>query len=80
MKHNEHEVAEFQRFVKEIGADEANVIDACVRTMEQGKQFLTADKHCVFSLVLSFSFINRCRNKGMVYVSVAKTSAPDLLS
>lgn len=42
MKHNEHEVAEFHRFVDEIGA-EANVIDACVRTMKQGHQFLTKD-------------------------------------
>ena len=43
MKHNEHEVAAFRRFVKEIGADDANVIDACVRTMEQGRQYLTKD-------------------------------------
>lgn len=43
MKHNEHEVDEFRRFVAQIGADEANVIDACVRTMEQGQKYLTKD-------------------------------------
>lgn len=43
MKHNEHEVEDFRRMVKEIGADEANIIDACVRDMEQGRQYLTTD-------------------------------------
>ena len=43
MKHNEHELEEFHRFVKEIGADDANVIDACVRTMEQGHAYLPSD-------------------------------------
>lgn len=43
MKHNEHELEEFQRMVRELGADEANVIDACVRDMEQGKKYLTTD-------------------------------------
>lgn len=43
MKHNEHELDDFHRFVKEVGADDANVIDACVRDMEQGRKYLTTD-------------------------------------
>jgi radical SAM protein with 4Fe4S-binding SPASM domain len=43
MKHNEHEVSDFHRLVKEIGADDSNVIDACVRDMEQGRKYLTSD-------------------------------------
>jgi radical SAM protein with 4Fe4S-binding SPASM domain len=44
MKHNEHEVADFRRMVIDIGADRAVVIDPCVRTIEQGKQFLPVDR------------------------------------
>ena len=44
MKHNEHEADEFRRMVREIGADEANVIDPCVRTVEQGRQFLPVNR------------------------------------
>jgi radical SAM protein with 4Fe4S-binding SPASM domain len=44
MKHNEHEVEDFRRMVREIGADRAAVIDPCVRTIEQGVQFLPADR------------------------------------
>ena len=43
MKHNEHELDDFQRMVRELGADEANVIDACVRDMDQGRKYLTTD-------------------------------------
>jgi radical SAM protein with 4Fe4S-binding SPASM domain len=43
MKHNEHQVEDFKQMVREIGADDANVIDACVRDMEQGRKFLTTD-------------------------------------
>jgi MoaA/NifB/PqqE/SkfB family radical SAM enzyme len=41
MKHNEHQVEAFRQMIREIGADEANIIDACVRDMEQGRQYLT---------------------------------------
>jgi radical SAM protein with 4Fe4S-binding SPASM domain len=44
MKHNEHEIADFRRKVIEWGADRAVVIDPCVRTIEQGVQFLPADR------------------------------------
>ena len=44
MKHNEHEVREFQRLGKEIGVDEAQVIPACVRTIEQGREMLPENK------------------------------------
>ena len=44
MKHNEHEADEFQRMMLGLGADEATVIDPCVRTIEQGKQFLPVNK------------------------------------
>lgn len=40
MKHNELEVGEFHRIAKEIGVDDATVIDPCVRTVFQGKQYL----------------------------------------
>lgn len=42
MRHNEHELEEFHRFAREVGA-EPNVIDACVRDMEQGRKYLTQD-------------------------------------
>jgi radical SAM protein with 4Fe4S-binding SPASM domain len=49
MKHNEHEVEEFRRSMLALGADEAAVIDPCVRTIEQGHQFLPTDrKHWIY--------------------------------
>jgi radical SAM protein with 4Fe4S-binding SPASM domain len=44
MKHNEHEVDGFKRLMADIGVDEAQVIDPCVRTVEQGRELLPADK------------------------------------
>lgn len=44
MKHNEHEVDSFLRFMDEMGVDRAVVIDPCVRTVEQGHQFLPTDR------------------------------------
>lgn len=44
MKHNEHEVAAFKDMVHAFGADEATIIDPCVRTIDQGKQFLPVNK------------------------------------
>jgi radical SAM protein with 4Fe4S-binding SPASM domain len=49
MKHNEHEVADFLKFAREIGVDGANVDSPCVRTIEQGKQFLPQnDKYWLY--------------------------------
>jgi len=48
MKHNEHEVPEFVRWAKEIGVDRANVIDPCVRTIEEGKTLLPEDRRYWF--------------------------------
>jgi len=44
MKHNEHQVDEFIEWCKEIGVDSFNIIDPCVRTVEQGKKYLPTDK------------------------------------
>jgi radical SAM protein with 4Fe4S-binding SPASM domain len=44
MKHNEHEVERFEREIKAMGADRTVVIDPCVRTIDQGKQFLPTDR------------------------------------
>jgi radical SAM protein with 4Fe4S-binding SPASM domain len=44
MKHNEHEVADFKDLMKEIGVDEAIIIDPCVRTVEQAREMLPTDK------------------------------------
>jgi len=43
MKHNEHEVPAFHRLAKDLGVDEATVIDPCVRTVYQGKQYLPSN-------------------------------------
>ena len=44
MKHNEHQVEEFIEWCKEVGVDSFNIIDPCVRTVEQGKQYLPTNK------------------------------------
>lgn len=44
MKHNEHEVTEFRRMMQELRVDRAVVIDPCVRSIEQGHQFLPTDR------------------------------------
>ena len=44
MKHNEHEVPEFLKWAKDTGIDRANVIDPCVRTVDEGKIMLPSDK------------------------------------
>jgi len=44
MKHNEHEVETFKVALSQMGVDEAEVIDPCVRTIEQGLQMLPTDK------------------------------------
>ncbi len=40
MKHNEHEVSGFLKEMAVLGVDEALINDPCVRTVEQGFQFL----------------------------------------
>jgi len=49
MKHNEHEVDYFLKFAQEIGADYANLDSPCVRSLEQGRQFLPQnDKYWLY--------------------------------
>ena len=49
MKHNEHEVEQFKQTMTELGVDEAQVIDPCVRTVEQGHKYLPTDrKHWIY--------------------------------
>jgi len=43
MKHNEHQVNNFVKLAKEIGVDEFQIIDPCVRNVEQGRFFLPSD-------------------------------------
>jgi radical SAM protein with 4Fe4S-binding SPASM domain len=44
MRHNEHEVPEFLKWAKDIGADVANVVDPCVRNMLEAHAYLPQDK------------------------------------
>jgi len=44
MKHNEHELGRFETEMLALGADRTVVIDPCVRTIDQGKQFLPTDR------------------------------------
>jgi len=43
MKQNEHEVDDFKKYMQQIGVDEAIVIDPCVRSLDQGRNFLPSD-------------------------------------
>lgn len=45
MKHNETEVEDFKVLMKDLGVDEAMIIDPCVRTMEEGYIYLPSDKN-----------------------------------
>lgn len=52
MKHNEHEVEEFRDLMKNMGVDEAMIIDPCVRTMEEGYIYLPSDEnHWIYDVV-----------------------------
>lgn len=44
MKHNEHEINAFKELAMNLEVDEARVVEPCVRTMEQARQFLPMDK------------------------------------
>lgn len=48
MRHNEHQVGEFVRWAKGIGADKANVIDPCVRSVMEGHAYLPEDRRYWF--------------------------------
>ena len=49
MNHNEHEVEQAKRELKEMGADEVLAISPCVRTIEQGDEFMpTEDKYWIY--------------------------------
>jgi len=44
MRHNEHQVSDFLKWAKEIGADTANVIDPCARNMLEAYAYLPEDR------------------------------------
>lgn len=44
MKHNESQVGGFYKFAEELEVDESRILYPRVRTLEQGKQFLTVDE------------------------------------
>ncbi len=48
MSHNEHEVPEFLHWASELGIDQANVIDPCVRNVLEGHAMLPKDKRYWF--------------------------------
>ena len=48
MRHNEHEVESFLDWAKDIGADEASVIDPCVRNVVEAHQMLPNDRRYWF--------------------------------
>jgi radical SAM protein with 4Fe4S-binding SPASM domain len=43
-KHNEHQVDDFSEIARSIGVDMHQIIDPCVRTVEQGHELLPTDK------------------------------------
>lgn len=49
MKHNEHEVTLFKEKMKEMGVSNAQIIDPCVRNIEQARTMLPTDeKHWIY--------------------------------
>ena len=44
MKHNEHEVDTFLQWARDVGVDQANVIDPCVRNVVEGHALLPTDR------------------------------------
>lgn len=44
MRHNEHEVETFKKRMATLGVDEAIVVEPCVRTVAQGKEYLPHDQ------------------------------------
>jgi len=43
MKHNEHQISDFLKLAEELKMDEARLISPCVRTYEQGLEYLPKD-------------------------------------
>lgn len=43
-RHNEHQQDEFFELAKSLGVDGSEIIDPCVRTVEQGKELLPTDR------------------------------------
>ena len=51
LKPNEHQVDDFDRLAQELNVDEYQIVDPCVRTVEQGKELLPTDKtHWIYDL------------------------------
>ena len=51
LKPNEHQVEDFIKLARELEVDEYQVIDPCVRTVEQGRELLPTDKaHWIYDL------------------------------
>jgi len=49
MRHNEGEIQEFLRMAERIGVDRKNIISPCVRTPQQGRDFLPqSDEHWIY--------------------------------
>lgn len=44
MRHNEEQIKEIQKIGKQIGVDEVQIINPCVRTIEQAREMLPADR------------------------------------
>lgn len=44
MKHNEHQLDDFWKLVKELGVDRGDIVSPCVRNFEQEKIFLTRNE------------------------------------
>lgn len=48
MRHNEHQVDEFQKWAKDVGVDAANIIDPCARNMLEAHAYLPKDRRYWF--------------------------------
>lgn len=52
MRHNEGEVKEFLKMAERMGVDRRNIISPCVRTLEQGRDFLpNSDTYWIYERV-----------------------------
>ncbi len=70
MKHNEHEVADFLKLMRELGVDEAQIIDPCLRTADQAIIYLPEDKnHWIYD-------IDALKRGELVHKNKAKKGCP----
>ena len=67
MKHNEHEVKKFVDYVNSLESFSGNIIDPCVRSVEEGLEFLPTDKKYWFYDIEEFK-------KGILRPAVTKTN------